>query len=70
MGIFVFRGEGMKKRNRIILGLISSLAIFIVGLYGLLTNSPAALFSKYIFIISGGIGAIGSAIELFKLKEE
>jgi len=60
----------MKKRRRIILGLISSLAIFFVGLYGLLTNSPAALFSKYIFIICGAIAAIGSAIELFKLKEE
>ncbi|MEO4055626.1 hypothetical protein [Solibacillus sp. CAU 1738] len=60
----------MKKRNRMILALISSLAIFGLGLYGLLTNSPADLFSKYIFIIGGGIGAIGSAIEFFKLKEE
>ncbi|WP_154663177.1 hypothetical protein [Bacillus massiliigorillae] len=55
-----------------ILSLVSSAAIFGVGLNNVLSGTFAStsLFVQYIFLVCGFIGALASGVQLFKLRNQ
>lgn len=63
-------GLKVKNKTRSIITLVSSLFIFAVGLYRILTESLSSmsLLVAYVFAITGFIGVIANVVILRKLK--
>ena len=58
----------MKRRIRLLIGLISCVVLCIFGLYRIFTETltSGALFTAILFAVCGFIGAIGNLVELRK----
>ncbi|MEH7255006.1 hypothetical protein V7111_23120 [Neobacillus niacini] len=61
----------MKNKDRIIITLVSSLLIFAVGMFRILTESLSStpLFAAYALAIGGLIGVVGVVIEILRKSQ-